>query len=169
MTGKSNTKLNHSYTIHYPHLSKGAIVEILSSLFTQCIYITQQFLLNVSNLSTPQIFTLVGTISLVVWPTGWLPLIPFCLWSSVESSFQVPSVQSVLTSGTGHHHLYSHYFLALSAFSDSYTMVLSGLNGSLAVSDQSCQLLFISSPPQFGSWEDVSTDVLERQKKTISY
>lgn len=165
MTGKSNTQLNHSYTIHYLHLSKGAILEILSSLFTKCIYINQEFLLNVSNLYAPQIFTLVGTISLIVWPTGCLPLIPFCLWSSVKSSFQVPSIQCMLTSVTGHH----HYFLAQSAFSDSYTMVLSGLNGSLSVSDQSCQLLFISSPPQFGSWEDVSTDVLERWKKTMSY
>lgn len=59
MTGKSNTQLNHSYTIHYLHLSKGAILEILSSLFTKCIYINQQFLLNVSNLYAPQIFTLV--------------------------------------------------------------------------------------------------------------
>jgi len=58
---------------------------------------------------------------------------------------------------------------SVNAFSDAYATVLSGLNGSLAVSVQSCQLLFISSPPQFGSWEDVSTDVLERQKKPISY
>lgn len=112
--GKSNTKWNHSNTIHRPHLSKEVIAEILSLPFNPCICITQQIFLNLPNLFPLQIFTPVGTIiSLIAWPIKCLHVLPFCLWSSIWSSSHVSSIPSVLTSGIGQHRLHGRYFLAL--------------------------------------------------------
>lgn len=67
--GKSNTKQNHSYPIHHSHLRKEAIVGVLSQSFTQYVSINQQLPLDLPNLFSPQILTLVDTISHTVQAT----------------------------------------------------------------------------------------------------